>query len=78
MEAALASPQTDWRGIVPTSTRTARDRADRLGGKFALDLVDELFVQVEKVAKELDHEPQVLLPVGKAACGPFRVGEPLA
>jgi len=77
VEAALASPQTDWRGIVPTSTRTA-EIALTSWVKFALDLVDELFVQVEKVAKELDHEPQVLLPVGKAACGPFRVGEPLA
>ena len=31
--------------------------------ELALDLVDQLFVQVHEAAEEVDHEQQILLPV---------------
>jgi hypothetical protein len=35
-------------------------------GQRLLDLVDQLLVQVDKAAEEVDHELQVLLPVRQA------------
>src|SRR5438105_14899923 len=74
----------------PAGSRTAglrarRTRSDSRCGEVALDLRDELLVQVEEPTEEVDHEAQVLLPVrqvGGAALGvvetPAKVGDILA
>jgi len=54
-------------------------RLSRLGfaprGQFALDLIDEVEVEVEEPAHEVDYEEQVLLAMGELRNGPFAVVE---
>jgi hypothetical protein len=35
------------------------------GREYALDLVDQLLVQVEEATEEVDYQQQLLLPVGQ-------------
>src|SRR5207249_2455954 len=69
---------SDLRGSL-ASYRSPR-RALRFpgSGELALDLVDQLFVQVEESAEEVDHELQVFLPVGQVSGASFGVVEALA